>query len=102
MADFEVSRIRRDRGDMDRRIDMLAGPHFGPAHIDDVIADILSGANTYHVIAGFWPAVLEVLPHPQSGRLFLRTVPDGLYDNNLHTLPEIGEPIPRVRRLGRD
>jgi len=89
--DLMVSHIRRDRGDIDRRIDMLKGPWFGPSLIDAVIRDILSGINRYYVSGAtlLTPAYLEVKKHPLSGRLYLRTIPDGRWDNNLYSLPEI-------------
>lgn len=90
MTSLLVTHIRSDGSDADRRIDYLQGPWFGPSHIDTVINDILSGPNDYHVATlGGITAPLEVLRHPRSGRLYLRTVPDGVWDNNLYSLPEI-------------
>jgi hypothetical protein len=92
MTAYLVTHIRRDRGDLDRRIDMLQGPWFGPSLIDDVINDMLRpGGNQYYVQSGTTPmdiAYLEVM-RSSAGRLFLRTIPDGLFDNNLYSLPEI-------------
>lgn len=98
MTDFMVTAIRRDGADLDRRIDWLEGPSFC-APIDDVIFRIFVHGDAFYVPLG--PALsdpvayLEVKEHWQSGRQFLQTVPDGLFDNNLYSLPEIA-----VRRLG--
>ncbi len=91
MTAFLVTNIRRDRGDLDRRIDMLQGPWFGPSHIDVVIADIQRlGGNSYYVQGtGFTDIAYLEVQRASSGRLYLRTVPDGLKDNNLYSLPEI-------------
>lgn len=103
MADLEITHIRRDGADLDRRIDMLAGPSFPPTPIDDVIANIQTGVHTYFVAAHhLWTAPIEVIRHPKTQRLFLRTVPNGRYDDNLYSLPEISEWTPRARRLGED
>jgi len=89
--EYMVTHIRRDRGDLDRRIDMLKGPSFGPSLIDTVILDILVGHNQYYVTTGarlLDVAYLEVKTS-SAGRQYLRTIPDGLFDNNLYALPEI-------------
>ncbi len=100
MADFEVTHIERDGDDLDRRIDKLAGPAFGVKHIDDVIAEIQAGTNSYHVIAGFWPAHLEVKWRSDTRRHFLQTIPNGQYDDNLYSLPEISGSFPVGRPIG--
>lgn len=91
MTDLLVTHIRRDRGDLDRRIDMLKGPWFGPSHIDTVIADIESGKNRYYVNVGPTLANNAYLEIKTSSawRKYLRTIPDGRFDNNLYALPEI-------------
>lgn len=96
--EYMVTAIRRDGADLDRRIDWLEGPSFS-ASIDTVINRILVHRDAFFVPLG--PALsdpvayLDVKAHWQSGRLFLQTIPDGLHDNNLYSLPEI-----EVRRLG--
>lgn len=102
MAHLEVTHIDRDGSDPDRRIDRFAGPGWGPKVQDEVIRDILSGRHTYFVIALLWEARLEVKKHPDSGRMFVQTFPDGLYDNNLYELPEIAQSHQAARRLGPD
>lgn len=96
--EYMVTAIRRDGADLDRRIDWLEGPSFD-ASIDTVINRILVHGDAFYVPLG--PALsdpvayLEVKRNGQSGRLFLQTIPDGLHDNNLYSLPEIA-----ARRLG--
>jgi hypothetical protein len=101
MAKRKVTAIRRDGNDPDRRIDLLQGDDWGPHHIDTVISHIQTGEHTYHVDALFWEAPLEVLP-AKSGRLYVRTAPDGLYDDNLYALPEISGRIRAATILGLD
>lgn len=70
-------------------IDALGGPNWKTSSIDDVIRWIEDHGHTFHVSAGgFARAYLEVKVHPSSGRKYLRTIPDGHYDNNLYALPE--------------
>lgn len=88
MADYQVACIRRDGNDTDRRIDALGGPNWNTASIDDVIHWIENG-HSFHVnTGGLAKAYLEVKVHPTSRRKYVRTIPDGLYDNNLYSLPE--------------
>jgi len=103
MADLEVTHIDRDGADIDRRIDMLAGPSFPPTPIDEIIDNIDRGIHTYFVAAHhLWTAPLEVKRYSVRGRPFLQTVPDGRYDDNLYSLPAIAEWHRPARRLGRD
>ena len=85
MADYQVTCIRRDGADPDRRIDCLGGPQFGPADIDQVISAIDQGHRFW--VAGNPSAWLEKKLSSR-GRWYVRTVPDGLYDNNLYALRE--------------
>jgi len=85
MGIYQVTCIRRDGSDPDRRIDALGGPDFATSPIDDVINWIDNG-HAFFVQVGNDRAYLEVLTHPRSRRRYLRTVPDGLYDNNLYSL----------------
>jgi Protein of unknown function (DUF3892) len=95
MAHREVTAIQRDTGDIDRRIDLLQGPDWGPLHIDDVVLDLRNGTHTYYVTDLLWEIPLEAIYLSTSGRWYVRTVPNGERDDNLYALPEIV-----VRRLG--
>lgn len=96
MAEREVTHIERDGPDTDRRIDLFEGPDWGPRHVDDVVLDIQSGEHSYFVRGLFSNVPLEAMYPSTAGRWYVRTVPNGMYDDNLHELPEIGAP----RRLG--
>ena len=37
MGEYQVTHIRLDGPDADRRIDLLKGPEFGPSSVDDVV-----------------------------------------------------------------
>lgn len=86
MGDYQVTHIRRDGSDPDRRIDLFKGPEFGPSTVDQVVAAMKQGHRFW--VAGTPSAWLE---HKVSvrGRAYVRTIPDGLYDNNLNSLPNI-------------
>ena len=86
MGDYQVTRIRRDGSDPDRRIDLFQGPEFGPSGVDQVVAWMKGGHRFW--VGGEPSAWLE---HKVSvrGRPYVRTVPDGMHDNNLYALPEI-------------
>lgn len=91
MADYQVTCIRRDGFDADRRIDRLGGiapnGRIWNDSIDNVISSIAHGHR-------FWTRVnnisvwIEVRKHPKSGRLYLATESDGFPPNNLLSLPE--------------
>lgn len=86
MGDYQVTHIRRDGSDPDRRIDLFKGPEFGPSSVDQIVAWMNSGHRFW--VNGNPSAWLE---HKIStrGRPYVRTVPDGMYDNNLYLLPNI-------------
>ena len=88
MAEYQVACIRRDGSDVDRRIDALGGPGWKTSSIDDVIRWIEVHHHNFFVQVGNSKAYLEVKVHPQSRRKYLRTIPDGRFDNNLYALPE--------------
>lgn len=87
MAEYQVTCIRRDGADQDRRIDRLGGPNWNDT-IDNVIRFIETNAHSFFVSIGQGRAYLEVKVHPVSRRKYLRTIPDGRWDNNLYALPE--------------
>jgi len=92
MNGYLVTAIRRDGADLDRRIDWLEGPSFS-ASIDEVIARILLYGDEFFVACG--PALSDPVAYlevkmSKAGRQFLQTKPDGRWDNNLYSLPEIG------------
>lgn len=97
MTAYLVTAITRDGADLDRRIDWLEGPSFS-ASIDDVIGRMLFYNDEFYVALGpklSDPVAYLEVKTSSAGRQFLQTIPDGLYDNNLYSLPEIG-----ARRLG--
>ncbi len=88
MANYQVTCIRRDGSDADRRIDRLGGPGWNDS-IDNVIRFI---QNNQH---RFWTTDINgnsvwviVDQHPTSGRDYLTTEADGLPMNNLLNLDE--------------
>lgn len=89
MTDYLVTHIRKDGPDIDRRIDQLGGPAFGPSAVDHVIQSMFRGDRFFIHVQGFPPVFLEVCQHPISRRFFVRTTPDGVWDNNLYALPDV-------------
>lgn len=87
MADYQVTCIRRDGSDQDRRIDALGGPDWFDS-IDNVIEFIRTGAHRFWTTAGGQPVWVVVRQHPTSRRLYLATESDGYPPNNLLSLPE--------------
>ena len=87
MADYQVTSIRRDGRDLDRRIDRLGGPAFNDT-IDNVIRFIRSGDHKFWTTAGGKSVWVVVRQHPTSGRHYLATENDGFPPNNLLSLPE--------------
>ncbi len=85
--DYQVTCIRRDGADLDRRIDRLGGPWFNRT-IDDVINGIQYGGDRYWTSVNGLSVWVVVDQHPTSGRLYLRTEPDSYPPNNLLSLPE--------------
>jgi hypothetical protein len=86
MADYQVTCIRPDGADADRRIDRLGGPGWNES-IDSVIRAIDSGTHR------FWTSVQGrsvwciTKVHPTSGRKYVTTEGDGFPPNNLLSLP---------------
>lgn len=91
MASYQVTCIRPDGADADRRIDRLGG--IGPDgagqwndSIDNVIAAIGNGHSFWVEVARQRVSVVRKV-HPTSGRWYLTTQPDGFPPNNLLSLP---------------
>jgi hypothetical protein len=87
MADYQVTCIRRDGSDLDRRIDRLGGPGWND-NIDNVINWIETGAHRFWTSVGGKSVWVVVATHPTSYRKFLRTQTDSYPNNNLLFLPE--------------
>lgn len=87
MSDYQVTCIRRDGSDADRRIDRLGGPAFNDT-IDNVIRFIQTGTHRFWTTANGQSVWVAVKRHPHSGRLYLATEPDNYPNNNLLSLPE--------------
>lgn len=86
MAAHRIICITRDRADPDRRIDAFGVEGIGTLTIDQLLSWIQAGHQFW--VAGPPSVWVEVLRHPSSRRLYVRTVPDGRHDNNLYALPE--------------
>ena len=84
MTDFQVTHIRRDGADPDRRIDYFKGPNFGLSTVDQVVASMKAGHRFW---VGGQPSAWLESKVSSAGRPYVRTVPDGKYDNNLYSLP---------------
>lgn len=84
--DYQVTCIRRDGRDQDRRIDRLGGPQFNDT-IDAVIAAIRQGHTFWTSVNGYRAEVV-IKTHPQSWRPYLATAADNYPHNNLLNLPE--------------
>ena len=87
MADYQVTCIRRDGNDADRRIDRLGGAGWNDT-IDNVIRFIQSGGHRFWTSVNGVSVWIEVRQHPTSRRLYLATQNDGYPPNNLLSLPE--------------
>lgn len=87
MADYQITCIRRDSGDLDRRIDAVG---FGGQVylIDQVINWIQSGTHRFWTVAHGQSVWVVVRKHPTSGRLYLATENDDYPPNNLLSLTE--------------
>lgn len=87
MADYQITCIRRDGSDADRRIDAVG---FGGNLylIDQVIQWIQSNTHRFWTVANGQSVWVVVRQHPTSGRLYLATANDGYPPNNLLSLPE--------------
>ena len=91
MATYQVTCIKRDGADADRRIDGIGGfadrnPWFLP--IDEAIAWIEQGKGKFYVSAGGKSVWVVVKIHPTSRRKYLTTEVDGFPPNNLLSLPD--------------
>lgn len=87
MADYQVTCIRRDGADIDRRIDRLGGPGWNDT-IDNVIAFIQCGAHRFWTSVNGVSVWVVVRQHHTSRRYYLATENDGYPPNNLLSLPE--------------
>ena len=89
MAEYEVRCVRRDGSDRDRSLDGMGGPTFGYGTLDQILTWIRQG-HQFYVMAPSptGRAYLEIRPANAFTRAHVRTVPDGKYDNNLHSLQE--------------
>lgn len=87
MSDYQVTCIRRDSSDTDRRIDRLGGPGWSET-IDTVIIYIQRGTHRFWTTAGGTSTWVIVKQHPVSRRYYLATEADSSTSNNLLSLPE--------------
>ena len=91
MANFQVTCVRRDGADPDRRIDGIGG-HDGQKQWYLAIDEAIRWIETRK--AGFWVRAngesvwVIVKVHPTSNRKYLTTEADGFPPNNLLSLPE--------------
>lgn len=89
--DIQISCIRRDGADPDRRIDGFGGIHNGERwylSIEDLIDWILNKGHTFYTSVSGRRVNVVVRRHPESGRLYVTTEGDGFPPNNLLSLPE--------------
>lgn len=91
MADYQVTCIKPDGADADRRIDRLGGTRTTEGgtwndSIDNVIAAIGRGHTFWVSVQNRRVAVIRRVHHT-SGRWYLTTEPDGFPPNNLLSLP---------------
>jgi hypothetical protein len=91
LSSYQVTCIRPDGADTDRRIDRLGG--IGPdgaGQWNDTIDNVITAIGNGHI---FWVQVngrrVTVVrrTHPTSGRWFLQTEADNYPHNNLLSLP---------------
>lgn len=88
MADYQVKCIVPDSDDEDYRIDALGGPQFPTSDLDQIIEWMRAGHRFWVAgVDGAESAWLEIKTS-SAGRPYVRTVPDGKWDNNLYSLPE--------------
>ena len=88
MSDYQITAIRPDGRDRDRRIDAVrVGTTLHP--IDQVIEWIRTGVHRFWVSAKGRSVWVIVGRHPQSGRYYLTTEGDGFPPNNLLNLPHL-------------
>jgi hypothetical protein len=86
MAKYQVTCKTVDGPDADRRIDKLGGPEFGVHLLDQILAWMNEGHEFWVAgVAGSPSAWLEI-KESSRGRLYVRTIPDGKWDNNLAAL----------------
>lgn len=84
--DYQVTCITRDRNDPDRSIDEFGGA-FGRLTLDQLLQAIRNGHQFWVAGVGKSPSAwLEVVPASAYRRVHVRTVPDGIHDNNLYSL----------------
>lgn len=87
MADYQVTCIKRDGADADRRIDRLGGPGWNDS-IDNVIRFIKNGSHRFWTTAQGRSVWVIVKQHPTSRRDYLTTEGDSFPPNNLLSLPD--------------
>lgn len=87
MSDYQVTCVRRDGADTDRRIDRLGGPGWNDT-IDNVIAFIQSGTHRFWTSVNGASVWVVLRQHPVSRRYYLATESDAYPPNNLLSLPE--------------
>lgn len=88
MADYQVTCITPDKSDPDRRIDQLGGPGFGVVSLDTILAWMQAGHQFWVAGVGGSPSAWLEIKTSSRGRLYVRTIPDGKWDNNLAALGE--------------
>lgn len=88
MSDYQITAIRPDGTDADRRIDAVQiNGNLVP--IDSVIGWIQSGEHRFWVHAQGLSVWVVVGRHPHSGRYYLTTEGDGFPPNNLLSLQRV-------------
>lgn len=86
MADYQITRVRKDGADPDRRIDRFSGPGW-EAPIDDVIRWIDTGAHRFWTSVDGRSVWCMTGTHPTSKRKYVTTQGDSFPPNNLLKLP---------------
>jgi hypothetical protein len=87
MAQLQVTCITKRGGHNDphERIQRIGGVGWSKSE-DDAIAEIETGANSFHVSVG--GRSIAVVVATRSGRKYLKTEPDDYSPDNLLALPE--------------
>lgn len=87
MGTYFVTAYRPDNFDLDRRIQGIWVSGIGYKPIDIVIWEIKFDLHEYWVDSRIGRVKIIVARRPNSGREYLKTVPDGLEPNNILALP---------------
>jgi hypothetical protein len=82
---YQITMWRPDGPDQNRTIDWLYGPICNAMRIADVIRSMAQGNSFYVAVPGSI-AYLEALP--KGAPRYVRTIPDGIWDDNLYALPK--------------